>query len=287
MVFDCCGHDLVGVLSHGKADARLAVLIVVGGPQYRVGSHRSFVFLARAIAAKGIPVLRFDMRGMGDSEGERPGNTESVRDVGTAVDTLFQAVESLDGVVLLGLCDGATASILYARSDPRVLGLVLLNPWIRSSSDLRQRNRSFFGWPGLTGRHGALRFPSLESKHGLQGSRSSRLSAVWGVMRRALERRRVSTELATEVTKCLLQFDGEALVLISGRDSVGREFLEHSKSRGIDNSAKRNFQLLPDAKHTFPSRKDLGVVGSICVAWLERLSVGVTQRLLSRHNRPD
>jgi len=34
-----------------------------------VGSHRQFVQLARRLAKQGYPTLRFDYRGMGDSEG--------------------------------------------------------------------------------------------------------------------------------------------------------------------------------------------------------------------------
>jgi len=57
----------------GEADAAAAdtgVLIVVGGPQYRVGSHRQFVMLARFLADHGVPCMRFDYRGMGDVSGE-------------------------------------------------------------------------------------------------------------------------------------------------------------------------------------------------------------------------
>lgn len=47
-----CGQDtLVGVLSLPDAPSNTAVVIVVGGPQYRVGSHRQFVLLARALYA--------------------------------------------------------------------------------------------------------------------------------------------------------------------------------------------------------------------------------------------
>ena len=43
-----------------------AVLVVVGGPQVRAGSHRHFVQLARHLATHGHAVMRFDVRGMGD-----------------------------------------------------------------------------------------------------------------------------------------------------------------------------------------------------------------------------
>jgi alpha/beta superfamily hydrolase len=45
------------------------VLVIVGGPQYRAGSHRQFTLLARSLAEQGFAVLRFDYRGMGDSTG--------------------------------------------------------------------------------------------------------------------------------------------------------------------------------------------------------------------------
>ncbi len=66
----CGGETLFGVLATARRSRDTAVLIVVGGPQYRVGSHRQFVLLARRVADAGYPVLRFDYRGMGDSGGD-------------------------------------------------------------------------------------------------------------------------------------------------------------------------------------------------------------------------
>jgi len=69
-VFGCGGDRLVGILHAPAERARdIGVLVVVGGPQYRVGSHRQFVRMARDFAAAGYPVLRFDHRGIGDSDG--------------------------------------------------------------------------------------------------------------------------------------------------------------------------------------------------------------------------
>jgi dienelactone hydrolase len=48
-----CADALGGVLARPEQPTRRGV-IVVGGPQYRVGSHRQFLQLARALAAEGV-----------------------------------------------------------------------------------------------------------------------------------------------------------------------------------------------------------------------------------------
>jgi exosortase A-associated hydrolase 1 len=134
LTFDCGGQRLVGVLHPAVAGqgAKPGVLVIVGGPQYRVGSHRQFVLLARALAAAGYPVLRFDYRGMGDSEGDARTFDSVDDDVRSAIDTLMRELPGLPGVVLWGLCDGASAAMIYASQDARVVGLVTANPWVRT-----------------------------------------------------------------------------------------------------------------------------------------------------------
>ncbi|MGZ5200780.1 MAG: hydrolase 1, exosortase A system-associated, partial [Telluria sp.] len=69
LAFPCGGDWLYGVASLPAQAGACGVLIVVGGPQYRAGSHRQFTLLARSLADAGIPAMRFDYRGMGDSDG--------------------------------------------------------------------------------------------------------------------------------------------------------------------------------------------------------------------------
>jgi exosortase A-associated hydrolase 1 len=136
ILFRCGEDELCGIL-HLPAHAvvKVGLLLVVGGPQYRIGSHRQFVLLARFLADAGIPVLRFDYRGMGDSEGT-PRDFEAIGDdIGSAVDVLCSAVPQLDGVVLWGLCDAATANAFYTADtgDARISGQVAVNPWVRTA----------------------------------------------------------------------------------------------------------------------------------------------------------
>lgn len=107
VVFGFAGEQLVGVLarperSNGEAGSRLGVLVVVGGPQYRVGSHRQFLLLSRKVAAAGFPVFRFDYRGMGDSSGEQRDFEAVSGDIGAAVDAFLKACPSVKEVVLWG-----------------------------------------------------------------------------------------------------------------------------------------------------------------------------------------
>ena len=54
-----CGHEqLLGIVATcAGPTADTGVLIVVGGPQYRAGSHRQFTRLARSLAASGWPTV--------------------------------------------------------------------------------------------------------------------------------------------------------------------------------------------------------------------------------------
>lgn len=133
-LFEHADESLVGVLHRAEPLAQRGVLIVVGGPQYRVGSHRQFVLLARALAQQGIPVFRFDYRGMGDASGVLQGFETAQDDIRAAIDCFFAQQPSLKQVVIWGLCDAASAAAFYVESDSRVAGLVLLNPWVRSEA---------------------------------------------------------------------------------------------------------------------------------------------------------
>lgn len=135
LVMESGGHELVGILDLPATGGNRGVIMVTGGPQYRVGSHRQFVLLARALAARGYPVFRFDYHGMGDSSGPFADFLECHDDIHTAI-RAFREETGADQVVVLGLCDAASANLMYLATENGVDGLILINPWVRSDAGL-------------------------------------------------------------------------------------------------------------------------------------------------------
>ena len=108
-----------------------AAVFLNAGILHRVGPNRLYVRLARMLADAGIPSLRFDLAGVGDSPTARDprGSVLDIveRDIADAID--FAARQSRDGtVVLIGLCSGADNALQAAVRDERVAGAVLLDP---------------------------------------------------------------------------------------------------------------------------------------------------------------
>ena len=89
LLFQCDGKQLLGMLHLPQQPVRTGVVMVVGGPQYRVGSHRQFLLLSRFLAQHGVAVFRFDYRGMGDSEGEISSFEAVDDDLKAAIDTFL------------------------------------------------------------------------------------------------------------------------------------------------------------------------------------------------------
>lgn len=120
-----CGETLLAATLH-PGEAPRAALIVSGGVQTRVGPHRLFTALAEALGNQGVAALRFDRRGVGDSEGEDAGFLGSADDIAAAAAALRH--EGGTDIVGIGLCDGAAALALFGTTSG-IQQLVLLNPW--------------------------------------------------------------------------------------------------------------------------------------------------------------
>lgn len=130
VVFNCGENRLVGIAAVPEITAEVGVLILVGGPQYRVGSHRQFTLLARNLAAAGFASLRFDYTGMGDSEGDAQEFDQVEADISAAIEAMLETIPGVCRVVLWALCDAASSAMMFAHRHSQVTGMILLNPWV-------------------------------------------------------------------------------------------------------------------------------------------------------------
>lgn len=113
----------------GKDSPSLGVVFLNAGVIHRIGPHRIHVKLARAVAEDGLPSLRVDLTGLGDSGRTRATDgmlAQACRDIRAAIDVL-QAQTGVEKVVLSGICSGAEYGYQYAHEDARVAGLVMVD----------------------------------------------------------------------------------------------------------------------------------------------------------------
>ncbi|MES2758015.1 MAG: hydrolase 1, exosortase A system-associated [Pseudomonadota bacterium] len=261
VTFNCGDASLFGIASLPAASSRRGVLVVVGGPQYRVGSHRQFTLLARSLAEQGIPAMRFDYRGMGDSAGE-PRTFEDVQhDLRAAVDHFTAIVPGMTEVVIWGLCDAASAALFYGASDKRVCGLVLLNPWVRTTgghakATLKHYYLDRLLQPALWRKIVSGRFDyrgALRSFTGLLGAARSAAPAP-----AAGQADDTCAPLPDRMLAGMAKFRGKVLLILSGRDLTAQEFSDLAKGSsqwqrllGASHVTRR---ALDDADHTFSRR---------------------------------
>ena len=106
-----------------------AVILLNPGIVHRAGPGRIYVKIARALAAGGFTVLRFDFSGIGDSTvrlDNRRFEESSVDEARTAM-SFLHATRRCSSFILMGGCSGAAVSLETAGSDRRAAGVIAIN----------------------------------------------------------------------------------------------------------------------------------------------------------------
>ena len=128
LTFPCGPDTLAGTLDRDSAIGPVGLLFVSGGREVRSGSWGGQAQIAARLAAAGVPVFRYDRRGVGQSEGCDPGFQHTREDIAAALAAFRAAVPSLRKIIAFGNCDAAAALMLHGFAM-ELGGLVLANPW--------------------------------------------------------------------------------------------------------------------------------------------------------------
>jgi uncharacterized protein len=284
VVFDCLGEALIGIVHRPQVPAVVGVLAVVaGGPQYRAGVGRGMVSLARALACNGVPVMRFDYRGLGDSSGDFLGFNHIAEDIQAAVETFRQQVPQMKSVVIWGGCDAASGAMIHAWKIPGVDSLVLGNPWVSTDKIRSAVQRKHY-----LQRLGEKQFwqKLFRFEYNLLAYAKAGMQKVVARFSRLLSTRRTPTAKAgsnadtagnpiDRMLDGLGRFGGPVLFLMSGRSLVSNEFDELISGDPAWQAVYKRPTCkridLPNADQTFSDNAARERVNQIILEWVAEL----------------
>lgn len=278
--FQCHNYWLYGIISTPEQPITRGLLIVVGGPQYRVGSHRQFTLLARHLASYDIPVMRFDVRGMGDSEGDIRSFEDIEEDMRSAIDQFFDKIPSLKELVIWGLCDAASAALFYAHKDQRVTGLVLLNPWVRTEQSAVKTYLKYYYFTRLFqlefwrkvryGQYNPVKTIQFLSRSAFTLLTKKRKAVI---LNNSHPVSYALSPLPDRMLEGLKRFTGRVFIITSGDDLTAQEFLDLiNQSRSWQETLRRKkieHTHLQDANHTFSSSEVRDKVATLTQNWIK------------------
>jgi len=114
---------LEALLNVGEESATHAAIVCHPHPLYGGTMHNKVVFNAmKGLSGFGFPVLRFNFRGAGLSEGKHDEGRGEVEDVKTAIEWLDEAFGL--PIIFAGFSFGAATGLRATCSDERVVGLI-------------------------------------------------------------------------------------------------------------------------------------------------------------------
>jgi pimeloyl-ACP methyl ester carboxylesterase len=143
VVIDEDGEPLIGILAEPSGEVRQPgdwVIFLNAGRVRRIGPNRLVTTYAREWARAGLPSLRIDLGGLGDSAGDRfPDETPFDRpprwvfnpsypsDIRKVIEWLVRE-QGARRFTIVGLCSGAMWGFGAALADTRIVGVALMNP---------------------------------------------------------------------------------------------------------------------------------------------------------------
>jgi alpha-beta hydrolase superfamily lysophospholipase len=145
------GQRLAGIVTEPARlhPSGICAVFLNSGAIRRIGPGRMYVSLARRWAERGIPSLRLDLAGIGDSDGDAARLAEVAEfyeppfagQISAALDTLTARLGPRS-FLLVGLCSGGYWAFESALHDERVAAVAAVNPGALIWSRLLLRDRA-------------------------------------------------------------------------------------------------------------------------------------------------
>ena len=253
IAFACAGETLIGSID--EAHGTTGLLIVSGGNELRSGAHRGMALLAATLADRGIPVFRYDRRGVGDSGGVNAGYRGGAPDLIAAADAFRHHAPQVARIVGFGNCDAATTLALFGRAAG-IAAVVLANPWVVQHDDplppaaairarYAQRLRDpATWWRAITG--------------GVDFGKATR-----GLRKIAATRSEPQT-LADEVVDAIRGWGADARIVLAQRDATAITFDDAARHRRLDTHT----MIVATDSHSFARAGDAAALAAAIVAGL-------------------
>jgi pimeloyl-ACP methyl ester carboxylesterase len=267
--------SLVGVatkaVSAASADCP-AIVILNTGIIHRVGHHRMFVTMSRALGAVGYTVLRFDFSGIGDSPPRDDGLSladASMAEIKEALDWL-EWDRKASRMILVGLCSGADHAVLYGYTDPRIVGLVLMDPSIPPTLRYRMhyvagRLRQFRSWVNVLS--GRSRTARMLMRHMLPITQPGR-----GSQRHALQKRAPRETIERHYQNSV---DSGIEILAIFTEETTRQTYREQIIEALPNVSfgdRLKLEFFPGSDHTFALESDRSRLIQLIVQWVGGVS---------------
>jgi len=251
--------SLCGILTAPRTRrGDVAGILLNAGVLHRVGPHRLHVRLARELACLGLPVLRLDLAGIGDSAavaGAASFRESAVANTREVMDGL-SASQGVRSFLVMGLCAGADNALATALADERAAGVVLVEPpGYATLASLLRRARSRTAALGLGGALRSLaastwkRLAASRAPAGNQGRRPPPLA----------EHRRQLNQLLDRGARVMLVYSGSLDAAYNHPDQL---FEYAPELRG-----RVEVRYYPDANHTFTERFAQAALIEAIAAW--------------------
>jgi pimeloyl-ACP methyl ester carboxylesterase len=307
VAFTCEGSRLVGSL-HQPAQpvpGLPGIILLNQGPVDRGGAHRLYLKLAWRLTALGFPVLRFDARGVGESEGLWEGEQTSISVLDTygaiqkgvwvpdtrAAIEFMQRATGVDKVILGGLCGGAATALLTGVNHPAVESMFVIGTPVtftavtRRVADLpeaiiQRDSRQYLR--KLVDPKSWVRFLSFKTDYRTllgvfttQVQRRLKPSAASAEAPEADEK--MNLPLLEAITGSTTQAK-RLLMVFSENDYLWQEFQEQMWRFGDRDRLPFDLVTIPDANHTLTEEPWQDALYKEVTAWLDRSSTSQTSR---------